>query len=73
MSTVPPALAAAVGPLPEGVVLPLPPTFDSVEEERRYRKEQLAAGFRIFGRFGFSEGVAGHITGVEEHRNENRR
>lgn len=62
MSSLPPALAAAVGPLPEGVTLPLPPTFDSVEEERRYRKEQLAAGFRIFGRFGFSEGVAGHIT-----------
>ncbi|MFF8606952.1 class II aldolase/adducin family protein [Streptomyces sp. NPDC015346] len=62
MSTLPPALAAAVGPVPEGVTLPLPPTFGSVEEERRYRKEQLAAGFRIFGRFGFSEGVAGHIT-----------
>ncbi|MFF8278371.1 class II aldolase/adducin family protein [Streptomyces lateritius] len=62
MSTLPPALAAAVGPVPEGVTLPLPPTFDSVEEERRYRKGQLAAGFRIFGRFGFSEGVAGHIT-----------
>lgn len=62
MSTLPPALAAAVGPLPEGVTLPLPPTFDTVEEERRYRKEQLAAGFRLFGRFGFSEGVAGHIT-----------
>ncbi|MFI8828654.1 class II aldolase/adducin family protein [Streptomyces sp. NPDC053431] len=62
MSTLPPALAAAVGPLPEGVTLPLPPSFDSVEEERCYRKEQLAAGFRIFGRFGFSEGVAGHIT-----------
>ncbi|MFD3946124.1 class II aldolase/adducin family protein [Streptomyces sp. NPDC058579] len=62
MSTLPPALAAAVGPLPEGVTLPLPPTFETVEEERRYRKEQLAAGFRLFGRFGFSEGVAGHIT-----------
>lgn len=62
MSTLPPALAAAVGPLPEGVTLPLPPTFDDIEAERRYRKEQLAAGFRLFGRFGFSEGVAGHIT-----------
>src|SRR5205814_6593811 len=26
------------------------------------RKHQLAAGFRLFGRFGFSEGVACHIT-----------
>ncbi|MFD9030320.1 class II aldolase/adducin family protein [Streptomyces sp. NPDC059567] len=62
MSTLPPALAATVGPMPEGVTIPLPPTFDTVEEERRYRKEQLAAGFRLFGKFGFSEGVAGHIT-----------
>ena len=38
------------------------PTFDSIEEERRHRKERLAAGFRLFGRFGFDEGVAGHIT-----------
>ena len=32
-----------------------------VEAERKYRKEQLAAGFRIFGRFGFCEGVTGHV------------
>src|ERR1051326_2750229 len=38
------------------------PTFDSVEEERLNRKQRLAAGFRLFGRFGFDEGVAGHIT-----------
>tara|TARA_Y100000746_G_scaffold227180_1_gene233393 strand:- start:1505 stop:2287 length:783 start_codon:yes stop_codon:yes gene_type:complete len=38
------------------------PSFDSIEEERKHRKERLAAGFRIFGKFGFSEGVAGHIT-----------
>jgi ribulose-5-phosphate 4-epimerase/fuculose-1-phosphate aldolase len=40
----------------------LPPTFSSVEEERQYRKVRLAAGFRLFSRFGFDEGVAGHIT-----------
>src|SRR4051794_41388931 len=42
--------------------LPLPPTFDSVEEERTHRKQRLAAAFRLFSRFGFDEGVAGHIT-----------
>ena len=44
---------------------PLPyamPTFDSVEEHRLHLKQRLAAGFRLFGKFGFSEGVAGHIT-----------
>ena len=39
-----------------------PPTFDSVEEERAYRKAKLAGALRIFGRLGFGEGVAGHIT-----------
>src|SRR6516162_11718629 len=38
------------------------PTFATVEEERRHRKQRLAAGFRLFGTFGFDEGVAGHIT-----------
>jgi ribulose-5-phosphate 4-epimerase/fuculose-1-phosphate aldolase len=38
------------------------PTFDSVEDERLHLKQRLAAAFRLFGRFGFSEGVAGHIT-----------
>ena len=38
------------------------PIFQRVEEERQYRKEHLAAAFRVFGRMGFSEGTAGHIT-----------
>jgi len=38
------------------------PTFDSVEAERLHRKQRLAAGFRLFGKFGFDEGIAGHIT-----------
>ncbi|HWA66626.1 MAG TPA: class II aldolase/adducin family protein [Mycobacteriales bacterium] len=41
---------------------PLPPKFDSLEDERQHRKERLAAGFRLFSKFGFEEGVAGHIT-----------
>ena len=44
------------------LTMPLPPTFTSVEEERLHRKQRLAAGFRLFSRFGFDEGVAGHIT-----------
>lgn len=38
------------------------PSFDNVEDERTHLKQRLAAGFRLFGRFGFDEGVAGHIT-----------
>lgn len=41
---------------------PSPPEFATVEQERRHRKQRLAAAFRIFGRFGFDEGSAGHIT-----------
>jgi ribulose-5-phosphate 4-epimerase/fuculose-1-phosphate aldolase len=40
----------------------LPPSFTAVADERRHRKERLAGALRIFGRFGFGEGVAGHIT-----------
>ena len=39
-----------------------PPTFATIAEERRHRQERLAAAFRLFARFGFDEGVAGHIT-----------
>ncbi len=42
--------------------IPRPPEFSSIDEERQHRKERLAAAFRLFGRFGFDEGVAGHIT-----------
>ena len=38
------------------------PKFDSVESERRHRKQRLAAAFRVFGAFGFDEGTAGHIS-----------
>jgi ribulose-5-phosphate 4-epimerase/fuculose-1-phosphate aldolase len=41
---------------------PVWPKFDDVEDERRHRKQRLAAAFRIFGAFGFDEGTAGHIT-----------
>ena len=34
----------------------------SPEEMRQERKNKLAATLRLFGKFGFDEGVAGHIT-----------
>ena len=39
-----------------------PPTFATAAEERHHRKCRLAGAFRLFARFGFDEGVAGHIT-----------
>jgi ribulose-5-phosphate 4-epimerase/fuculose-1-phosphate aldolase len=38
------------------------PRFARIEDERRHRKQRLAAAFRLFGRMGFDEGTAGHIT-----------
>jgi ribulose-5-phosphate 4-epimerase/fuculose-1-phosphate aldolase len=41
---------------------PAIPTFKTAGEERLHRKQRLASAFRLFAKFGFSEGVAGHIT-----------
>jgi ribulose-5-phosphate 4-epimerase/fuculose-1-phosphate aldolase len=38
------------------------PTFTRLEDERLYRKQHLAAAYRIFASRGFDEGVAGHIS-----------
>lgn len=37
------------------------PKFNTLEEERLYRKQHLAAAFRVFADRGFDEGVAGHM------------
>ncbi len=42
--------------------LPQPPSFERVEDERLHRQQRLAAAFRLFSRYGFDEGIAGHIT-----------
>lgn len=39
-----------------------PPVFEDKYEERKYLKHRLALAFRIFAKFGFCEGIAGHIT-----------
>lgn len=46
----------------EAMTFPSAPTFTDKHKERAYLKGRLAAAFRIFGRYGFDEGVAGHIT-----------
>lgn len=46
----------------ETLYFPQPPAFETADEERTYRKAKLAGALRIFGKLGFSEGVAGHIT-----------
>lgn len=38
------------------------PKFENPEDERLYRKQHLAAAFRVFADRGFDEGVAGHIS-----------
>jgi ribulose-5-phosphate 4-epimerase/fuculose-1-phosphate aldolase len=50
--------------------IPRPPTFATADEERRHRKQRLAAAFRLFARYGFDEGVAGHITARDPERHD---
>ena len=38
------------------------PVFESREQEQLHLKQRLAAAFRLFAKFGYDEGVAGHIT-----------
>jgi ribulose-5-phosphate 4-epimerase/fuculose-1-phosphate aldolase len=54
--------ATTVSPEVKIAKTPSMPTFKTVEEERLHRKQRLASAFRLFAKFGFSEGVAGHIT-----------
>ncbi|MDI7065607.1 hypothetical protein QMO17_30650, partial [Klebsiella pneumoniae] len=35
---------------------------ESIAAERRYRQERRAVAFRLFARYGFDQGLAGHIT-----------
>lgn len=42
--------------------MPLPPTFSDPLEHRAFLKFRLAQAYRIFAKYGYDEGVAGHIT-----------
>lgn len=53
--------------MPE-ILIPAARAERTIEEERLHRKQRLAAAFRLFGKFGFDEGVAGHITARDPER-----
>lgn len=64
-------MAARTVPSPVKIAnTPEPPVFQTVAEERLHRKQRLASAFRLFAKFGFSEGVAGHITARDPERQD---
>ncbi len=52
------------------MALPKQQPTSTVEDERLLRKQRLAAGFRIWGRLGYDEGPAGHITARDPERSD---
>ena len=56
----------------EAEISQIQPTSEgsTFEEIRLHRKVKLAAAFRLFGKFGFDEGVAGHITVRDPERTD---
>src|SRR5579864_4275442 len=59
---------STLSPIANG--MPVPAKFETIEEERLYRKQRLAAAFRLFSKCGFDEGIAGHITARDPEHTE---
>ncbi|WUJ30972.1 class II aldolase/adducin family protein [Streptomyces sp. NBC_00388] len=62
-----PGPAAAPAPAPEPVPVDqlrfaMPPVHRTLTEEREDRKARLAGALRLFGQYGYEDGVSGHIT-----------
>ncbi len=49
-------------PEQQNLYFPKPPVFKTFAEERLHRKQRLAAACRVFARYGYEYGFAGHIT-----------
>ncbi|KAI5197554.1 arad-like aldolase/epimerase [Aureobasidium subglaciale] len=45
-----------------GIAVQAIPKFDSYAAKRQWTLEHLAGAFRVFGREGYAEGIAGHIS-----------
>jgi ribulose-5-phosphate 4-epimerase/fuculose-1-phosphate aldolase len=56
--------------MPELFETPKPVEARSVGAQRAHLKQRLAAAFRLFARYGFDEGVAGHITARDPEQPE---
>jgi ribulose-5-phosphate 4-epimerase/fuculose-1-phosphate aldolase len=54
-----------------GLPMPAEPVFDSVDDARRHHKQRLAAALRLFGKYGYGEGISGHIS-VRDPGDEDR-
>ncbi|GAB7354546.1 hypothetical protein MBLNU459_g5004t1 [Dothideomycetes sp. NU459] len=46
----------------QGVEMPTIPAFPSLAAKRQWQLEHMAGAFRVFGRNGYGEGIAGHIS-----------
>ncbi|MFE2374794.1 class II aldolase/adducin family protein [Streptomyces sp. NPDC059398] len=61
----PAAVPAASAPAPvpvDQLRFAMPPVHETPADERQYRKARLAGALRLFGRYGYEDGVSGHIT-----------
>ena len=56
--------------VPQKLDLATPLITDDLAAIRTERKSKLAGALRIFGRLGFGEGVAGHITARDPERTD---
>lgn len=52
----------ALQAISQGTALPGIPSFTTVEKQRAWILEHMAGAFRVFARFGYAEGMAGHIS-----------
>ncbi|MBD0745517.1 class II aldolase/adducin family protein [Streptomyces sp. CBMA152] len=63
MTEIPQTPAEPPAPIPvDQLQFSLPPVHDDPAEARRHRRQRLAAALRLFARFGYEEGVSGHIS-----------
>lgn len=62
MSANPQAAASVYQPEQRNLHFPTVPVFERVEDERLHRKQRLAAVCRVFARYGYEYGFAGHVT-----------